>query len=219
MGISESFPMSKQIYLFSISSHPNATHINPLEIHFFKPTIDFSKYDYFIITSKQIAKILSFYEISKEKLLPALCISKQSAKSYEAIGGKVLEIGKGYGDTLVEKIKEYPKTKKWLYLRAEIVASNFVEVCKNDGYDIDESIIYESKCSDSMAKYSFEDDAVLIFTSPSSVECFLRYHHFSSQHKIVVIGKTTLKKIPKEFHPILSKETSIESCMQIAQSL
>ena len=211
--------MSKLIYLFSISSHPKAKHINPLSINFFQPKVDFSKYDNFIITSKQVAKILSFYEVSKKNLLPALCISKQSAKSYEAIGGKVLALGKGYGDTLIEKIKDYPKATKWLYLRAEVVASNFVEVCQNEGYNIEEAVIYQSQCSSQMANIEVEKDAVLVFTSPSSVECFLAHNSFEKTHKIVVIGKTTLKKIPKDIEVHLSKEKTVESCMQIALTL
>jgi len=211
--------MPNQIYLFSISSHPDAIHINPLDINFFSPNVDFSKYDNLIITSKQISKILSFYEIKAELLKPALCISKQSAKSYEAIGGNVFEVGKGYGDTLVQSIKKYPKTRKWLYLRAEVVASDFVQVCQKEGYNIDEIILYSSSCSQEIADCRVDDNAVLIFTSPSSVTCFLQHHSFAKEQKVVVIGKTTLKKIPKEIETILSKEKTIESCMEIALTL
>jgi uroporphyrinogen-III synthase len=207
------------IYLFSISSHPDAKQINPLSIDFFKPSVDFSKYNNFIITSKQVAKILSFYEIPKENLLPALCISKQSAKSYKAIGGNVLEVGKGYGDTLVECIEKYPKETKWLYLRAQTIASDFAQVCRDDGYKIDEEIIYKSSCSSKMTTLFLEENAILVFTSPSAVECFLEHNSFQKKQKVVVIGKTTLKKIPKEVQVVLSKEKTIESCMQIALSL
>ena len=117
---------TKPIYLFSISSHPDAISVNSLDITFLKPDIDFSKYDALIITSKQASKALMQYDKKEYIHLPALCISKQSAKSYEALGGKILAIGEGYGDTLVEKIKSFEKEKKWLYLRAKVVASNFL---------------------------------------------------------------------------------------------
>jgi len=211
--------MSKPIYLFSISSHPKAKHINPLSITFFQPKVDFSKYDSFIITSKQISKILSFYEINNEELKPALCISKQSAKSYKVIGGDVLETAEGYGDTLVKYIEKYPKSTKWLYLRAETVASDFVRLCHDKGYSIDEEILYQSNCSENMINLKIEKNAVLIFTSPSSVECFLKYNNFEPEHKLVVIGKTTLKKIPKGVEVNLSKQKSIESCVEIAKTL
>ncbi|ADN09829.1 uroporphyrinogen-III synthase [Sulfurimonas autotrophica] len=209
----------RPIYLFSISSHPDAISINSLDITFLQPEIDFSKYDYLIITSKQASKALQEYNKKEYINKPALCISKQSAKSFEDLGGQVLAVGGGYGDNLIEQIKSFPKEKKWLYLRAKIVASDFVFTCKEDGYVIGEKVVYESDCSGAIDNVTVQDDAVLIFTSPSSVKCFLKNHSLLHTHKIIVIGKTTAKAIPKNCSYILSDETTIESCMQIAHSL
>jgi len=209
--------MPKPIYLFSISSHPHAKSINSLDIKLLKPEINFLNYDYLIITSKQISEALKQYE--NPELKPALCVSVASAKSYEEIGGEVLDIGGGYGDNLVNKIKEYPKNKKWLYLRAKIVASDFVTTCQSDGYDIDEIIVYESDCSKAIGHVEVENGAVLIFTSPSSVNCFLKNHTINPHAKVVVIGKTTAKAIPKNIDYILSDETTIESCIKIAKNI
>ena len=203
------------IYLFSISSHPDAISVNSLDITFFKPEIDFSKYDYLIITSKQASKALEQYEKELYIDKPALCISQQSAKSFEALGGKILAIGGGYGDTLEEKIKLYPKSKKWLYLRAKEIASDFVKVCKKDGYKIDEAIVYESRCSKEIANVKVEDDAVLIFTSPSSVYCFLQSSELLVSHKVIVIGKTTAKALPQNIDYTISEEKTINGCFKI----
>jgi uroporphyrinogen-III synthase len=207
----------RSLYLFSISSHPDAISINSLDITFFKPDIDFSQYDALIITSKQASKALTQYEKEKYTDLPALCVSVASAQSYEDIGGKVLDIGGGYGDNLLDKIKAYPKEKKWLYLRAKVVASDFVSHCKNEGYNIDEAVIYESDCSKSIESVAVEDDAVLVFTSPSSVKCFLKTHKLTQHHSVIVIGKTTAKALPQEINYILSAKTSIDSCIEIAK--
>lgn len=207
----------KPIYLFSISSHSEAISINSLEINFLKPNIDFSQYDYFIITSKQASKALQQYNKNEYIKKAALCVSTQSAKSFEALGGEVLAIGEGYGDNLVEKIKSYPKSKKWLYLRAKVVASDFVEICKNDGYNIDESIVYESSCSKDILNIEIEKNAILIFTSPSSVICFLKNHILTQEQTIIVIGKTTAKAIPRDFTSLISAKTTVESCIEIAK--
>ena len=204
--------MSKPIYLFSISSHPDAISVNSLDITFFKPDIDFSKYDYFIITSKQTSEALKQYD--DVVLKPALCVSVASAKSYENLGGEILAIGSGYGDNLVEKIKSYPKETKWLYLRAEVVASDFVSISKKDGYKIDEVVVYKSDCSQAIWDIDVQDDAILIFTSPSSVKCFLKNHHISSRARVIVIGKTTAKSLPQDTKFTISKETTIESCFK-----
>ena len=209
----------KQIYLFSLSSHSDAYHVNSLDITFFRPEIDFSKYDYLIITSKQTSKALQQYDKKEYINKPALCVSKQSAKSFEDLGGQVLAVGRGYGDNLIEKISSFEKEKKWLYLRAKVVASDFVLTCKKNGYSIDEAVVYESDCAKAMQKVIVKEDAILIFTSPSSVKCFLKNHSFFNTQQIIVIGKTTAKAVPKNIDYILSNETTIESCMQIAYNL
>lgn len=200
-----------KIYLFSTSSHPEAISVNSLNITLLKPNINFSQYDYFIMTSKQVSKALQEYNPKYFK--PALCISKLTAKAYENIGGTLLEVGMGYGDDLALKIKQYPKSTNWLYLRAEVVASDFVFECQKEGYNIDESIVYKSACSTEIENISVESDSVLIFTSPSSVKCFLKTHEISSLNKTIVIGKTTALALPQHIKYTLSKETTIESCI------
>ncbi len=207
--------MKKQTYLFSISSHPDAVSINSLAITFLKPSIDFSKYDYLIITSKQTSKALKQYEKKSYIDKPGLCVSVASAKSYEELGAKVLDIGGGYGDNLVEKIKSFPKDTKWLYLRAKVVASDFVQRCQNDGYKIDEAIVYESDCSQEILDVKVEDNATLIFTSPSSLKCFLKNSDIKETNNIIVIGTTTAKALPKGIKYVISTQTTIESCMNL----
>ena len=208
--------MPKPIYLFSISSHPDAISINSLSITFIKPEINFSSYDYLIITSKQTSEALKQYKRENYIEKSALCVSTQSALSYEKLGGRVLDIGGGYGDNLVSKIKELPKETKWLYLRAKVVASDFVELCQNEGYHIDEAVVYESDCSQEILDVKVEDDATLIFTSPSSLHCFLKTHTISQLSKIIVIGKTTAKAVPKGLNCQISQKTTIESCLKLA---
>ena len=206
------------IYLFSVSSHPDAIHINSLSVTFFKPDIDFSDVDYLILTSKQAVKALQQYPKEEYIDKKALCISKATAAAYEETGGEVLQIGKGYGDTLTEAIKHYPKETKWLYLRAETVASNFAKELRNEGYEIKEIIVYKSECSKEILEAKVPNEAILIFTSPSSVQCYLRTHTLLASQKIIVIGKTTAKALPEGIKSILSPDTTIESCMQIAQN-
>lgn len=211
--------MQKQIYLFSTSSHPNAKSINSLDIKFLKPNIDFSKYHYLIITSKQAVAALKQYNKSEYRYIPALCISEKSAEAYEEIEGKVLACANGYGDDLVKIVKKFSHAKRWLYLRGESIASDFAEVCRKDGYNIDEEVVYKTKCSNEIKSVNFEDDAVFIFTSPSSIQCFLKNHTISQNTQIIVIGKTTAKALPKGVKYHLSKDKTIQSCIDFAQKL
>jgi len=209
----------RPIYLFSISSHHDAVSVNSLSITFLQPQIDFSKYDAFIITSKQASKALEQYNRDAFENIPALCISQASAKSYELLGGKVLDIGAGYGDTLVQKIANYPKSMRWLYLRAKVVASDFVVSSQKEGYNIEEAIVYESGCSKEILNIEVLEESILIFTSPSSLECFLQTHTLSHQNSLIVIGKTTAKAVPKGIEYQISEKTTIESCIVLAKSI
>ena len=209
----------KEIYLFSISSHPDTINVNSLEINFLKPKIDFLKYDYFIITSKQASKALEQYKKNEYINVPALCISEQSALSYEKLGAKVLETGEGYGDNLISNIKSYPKNTKWLYLRAKIIASDFVQICKHDGYNIDEIVMYESSCSKDIYDIKVKENSILIFTSPSSVDCFLQNNKIDKNTSVIVIGKATAQSLPKDIKYIISEKKTISSCIELAKYL
>ncbi len=211
--------MSKDIYLFATSKSPHAKSIKSLEVRFLKPVIDFAKYDYLIVTSKQTVKALEQYEKEKFINIPALCVSVKSATAYEEFGGKILAVGDGYGDNLVKNIKEFPKETKWLYLRAKLIASDFVQRSKEDGYDIDEEILYVSECSQEILDVRVDDDSTLIFTSPSSIECFLKNNTINPDAKVIVIGKTTADSLPKGVEYLISEKTSIESCLELALSL
>lgn len=211
--------MPKPIYLFATSKNPHAITINSLYIKLLKPAIDFSKYDYLIITSKKASEALKQYDNKEFIKKQALCISLESAKSFRSIGGRVLDVGDGHGDNLKAKIKSYPKGTKWLYLRAKVIASDFAQKLNEHGYHIDEAVVYESKCSKEIERAQIEEKSVLIFTSPSGINCFLKTHTISSNAKVIVIGETTAKALPQGIKYLLPEETTIESCIELAQKL
>lgn len=211
--------MSKDIYLFATSKSPHAKSIKSLDVRLLKPAIDFTKYDYLIITSKQTVKALKQYDKKDFIDIPALCVSAKTSNAYEEFGGKVLAVGDGYGDNLTNNIKEFSKDTRWLYLRAKLIASDFVQRSKNEGYEIDEEILYVSECSQEILDVRVDDDSTLIFTSPSSIECFLKNNTINPDAKVIVIGKTTAESLPDGVEYLISEKTSIESCIELALSL
>lgn len=208
--------MQKNIYLFSLTPFDGVKHIHSLHISTFTPKIDFKNYDFLIITSKQIVEVLKDYDESW-KSLPVLAVSKTTAETVQKAGGKILEFGSGYGDNLVEIISSYSKEKRWLYLRAKEVASSFAFTCKQNGFYIDEIILYETFCTDECLDVNVEDDATLVFTSPSSVKCFLKHHTFYEKQNIIVIGTTTAKAIPHGIQYKIADEPTMQSCIKKAQ--
>ena len=211
--------MSKQIYLFATSKHPHVKSIKSLEVNILKPIIDISKYDNLIITSKQTVKALQQYNLQDYINIPALCVSTKTATAYEDFGGRILAVGDGYGDNLVKYINDFPKDSKWLYLRAELIASDFVQMSKDDGYYIDEKIVYKSECSQEILDVRVSDNSILIFTSPSSIKCFLKNNTISRDAEVIVIGTTTANSLPDGIEYKISENTSIDSCIELALTL
>ena len=199
----------KKIYLFSATPNPKALHVNTLDFDFFQPIINFSNYDYLVLTSKKAVDALQFYKKEEYIDIPALCISKFTKEYYEKFNGKILDIGDGIGSNLQAIIDTYPKDKKWLYLRAKEIAG--------DGLHVDEAIVYESRCSDEILNFKLDNkDAILIFTSPSSVRCFLQNNSLHVEQKVIVIGTTTAKALPTKINYKISDKTSIKSCLELA---
>lgn len=211
--------MSKKIYLFATSKSKDAINIKSLDVRFLKPDINFSKYNYLIITSKQTVKALEQYDKKYFIDIPALCVSIKTANLYKEFGGKILAVGDGYGDNLAKNINEYPKDTKWLYLRAELIASDFVQKSRDEGYKIDEEILYVSECSKEILDVRVSDDSTLIFTSPSSIGCFLKNNTIHPDAKVIVIGTTTANCLPEGISYIISENTSIESCVELALNI
>lgn len=210
--------MDKGIYLFSLSNVVNddIIHINSLHVKPVKTEIDFNGYDYLIITSKQaVATLEELHPTWKTKSV--LAVFGATAKSVIDAGGNLLEIGSGYGDDLKDIICSYPKTIRWLYVRAKEVASGFVSKCVEDGFSIDEKIIYETSCSNEILDVAISDDATLVFTSPSSVKCFLKTHDIAASNRVVVIGQTTARSLPLHVNYLVADEPSIMSCIKKAK--
>ncbi len=211
----------RKIYLFSLTPFDDdeVIHIPTLQVKFLKNDIDFSKYNYLILTSKQAVNYLLTNHDKKDFLnKKALCVSKKTATFYKDIGGDVFEHNKNYGEELIDIIKNEPK-KRWLYLRAKEVASDFVKRLKNEGFCVDEKIVYETRCNEGLKDYSFEEEAVYVFTSPSSVKCFLKYHDIKEKNKVVAIGKTTAYVLKGFKNVITSPKQSVKNCINLAKTL
>lgn len=209
----------RPIYLISKTFHLDRVeviHIPILSIHFLTPDIDFSLYEGIVITSKQGALALKHYCLDWEKLR-IICVGESTAEEVKRQGGIHIEMAQGYGETISNVLRKY--TGKWLYLRPKMIASSWPSCAREEGMILDEVIIYETTCNEAMEKIEIADNGVLIFTSPSSIECFFQKYLLRSTHDIVVIGKTTQNALPLGIKSILSETTSVESCVEKAQEL
>ena len=191
-------------------------HIPILSIHFLTPDIDFSLYDGIIVTSKEAAVALKFYT-PDWNALKVICVGESTAKVMKELGACNIELADGYGMGILEVLS--PHEGKWLYLRPKMIASSWPAYARESGIELDEVIIYETTCNEEIKEIKIAPNGVLIFTSPSSVECFNKKADILPTHDVIVIGKTTQKALPKGVESLLSDQTTIMSCVDMARQI
>lgn len=206
----------RSIYLISKTPYPGVIHLPVLTVQFLKPPIDFSLYDGIIVTSKQGVSALEAYECDWNRL-EVICVGESTAKELKRIGIIHPKIAQGYGENIAHMVSG--SDKRWLYLRPESIASAWPDKLRQEGIDLDEVVIYRTHCNDAMQRVNVEEDGVLIFTSPSSIECYLKHYTILPTHTVITIGKTTQKHLPDGVKSYLSSETSIESCVALATQI
>ena len=208
----------RPIYLISQTPYPGVIHIPILQIRFFAPSIDFSIYQGLIFTSKQAIKSLEHYP-SDWKSLPCICVSESTAITASEAGIKEITIAGGYGESIPDLEILTEKKGKWLYLRPKVIASGWTERAKEQGVEIDEIIVYETVCNTDGELPILEKNGILVFTSPSSIECFFQRYSLCESHEAVVIGKTTQAALPAGIKSTLSESTSVASCLKKAREI
>ncbi len=187
-----------------------------LEINYLKPSIDLKLYDALIFTSKNgifgIDKITSDW-----KSIDAYAIAIQTAKVVKEIHGKLSFTGEnGHGDLFAKELIPHLKNKKVLYVRGKEVVSNLVTILTNNGIICDEVIVYETVCKVHDTIYNLPKNSIFIFSSPSTIKCFLENFTWDETYSAIAIGETTARYFPTYISPIIADERSIESCVKKA---
>ena len=201
------------IYLLSNQKFDGVENLPVIEIEYKNIDIDFDV-DYLLFTSKN--GVIGIDKISdKWKKIPAICIGEPTAKKVKELGGKIEYIANSsYGDDLAQEIIQNFNPSKILFPRAKKVLSNIVEVLKSYDFEVIDKIIYETKCKklDYIPK-----KGIFIFTSPSTIKCFLSQTNWKSTYKAIAIGKKTASFFDGEI--VVSDIQTIDNCIKIAKNM
>ncbi len=208
----------RPIYLISKTPYEGVIHIPILTISFLYPSIDFTQYEGVIFTSKQAVLAIEKYSLDWENL-KCICVSEGTAASAANAGAMDIEVGDGYGRSIPSVLNAKKRSGKWLYLRPKVVASEWVDVARNGGFFIDERVVYETTCNEDARGYTIEKDAVLVFTSPSSIECFCASYPILSSYSIVAIGTTTRAAFDNAKEVQISPQPSVASAIELARKI
>jgi len=182
-------------------------------------SIDFSQSDTLIFTSKQAVITADNIDVSW-KNYPCIAIGPATKKQIEDLGGKVIFYPRSfYGETLSADISQFFRDRKLLYLRPKEVSFDSKGFLEKEGILLQEQIIYETSC----LKYSLEEkpsrDAIIIFTSPSTIHCFLKNFDWDTSYTAIVIGKATKVHLPKNAKYAVADEPMIVSCIEKAKEI
>jgi len=205
------------IYLLNDMHVSGIKNIPLLGIRFLPRHIDILKYDALVFTSKNAVYALDSFN-PKWKSVPCFVIAQKTANVLEQLGGNVAFIGNsGHGNDFASELIPVLKNKRVLYLRAKKVVSNLVSLLKEAHINVDEAIIYETACNKIKHLEVPKPGSVIIFSSPSTIECFFENFSWESSYKAVAIGQTTAQYLPTYVPYVVSKTTSIEDCIALAK--
>ncbi len=207
------------IYLLSPVAREGTVSLPVITFSITAKSIDFSSTDTLLFTSKQA--VVSADAIDKNwKNFPCIAIGPATKKQIEALGGQVIYTPKAfYGETLSTDIVTFFSDKKLLYLRPKEVSFDSKSFLEKEGIVIEEKIIYETSC------IWYEEDnkpvkgAVIIFTSPSTIHCFLKNFVWDESYTAVVIGNATQAHLPSQANFVVADEPSIAACIEKAHTI
>ncbi|MGJ0287507.1 uroporphyrinogen-III synthase [Aliarcobacter cryaerophilus] len=206
--------MSK-IYLLNEQKFDGVENLEVFEIEYLKFDLDLKTYDALVFTSKNAIFSLEENGISW-KSVPSYVIAPKTADIAKEFGANIAFIGfSGHGNDFAYELIPYLKDKKILYVRALKTVSNLANILKENGINIDEVIAYKTSCN-KQEKKALDKNSTIIFTSPSSVECFFKKYSWEDSFKAIAIGRTTAMYLPKNIECEISSITSVEECVKLA---
>jgi len=211
--------MKNNIYLLSPLIKDDTFSLPMIAFTNVAKTISLSTCDTLMFTSKQAVKTA---EILNEtwKNIPCLAIGSATAKQIIELGGRVLYQPKSfYGKVLSQDIIKKFKDKNILYLRPKEVSFDSKTFLSKAGITLEEQIIYETRCIAYDKKETPRKNAIIIFTSPSTIHCFFKSFLWDESYTAIVIGQSTKNHLPKNVRYEVANEATIDACVEKAKEL
>jgi len=175
--------------------------------------------DTLIFTSKQAVKSAERIDPGWKKY-PTIAVGPATKKEIEALGGRVIyHPSSFYGESLSRDIVRYFKDKKLLYLRPRKVSFDTKAYLENAGVELQEQVIYQTSCVPYPAEKAPTKGAIIIFTSPSTMECFFKNFEWDESYTAVLIGEATKAYLKNGMRYVIADKPLIRSCIEKAKSL
>jgi uroporphyrinogen-III synthase len=209
----------KDIYLLSPTPREGTLSLPMIDFAITADHIDFSSCNTLMFTSKQA--VITADQIDPEwKEYPCIAIGPATKKQIEQLGGKVIYQPKDfYSETLSMDLVELFHDRKLLYLRPKEVSFDSKGFLEKNGIILEEQINYETSCLQYKVEKKPHAGSVIIFTSPSTIHCFLENFDWHESYTAVVIGKATKVHLPKNAKYVVADEPLIPACILKAKEI
>ena len=206
------------MYLLNSDNYEGVVNLPMIKINFFSKKIDLSLFDALIFTSKNGVRAIDKIDKSwRQKEIYSIGQgTSREIKRYDA--NLVYTAKNSYGNLFAKEIKQKLEGKKVLFLRAKTVTSKLNMILLSEKINLKEEIVYETTCQDYKFDKKPSKNSIIIFTSPSTVKCFLKNFDWDETYRAVSIGRVTAKSIPSYIKYILSDKQMISSCVELAKS-
>jgi uroporphyrinogen-III synthase len=207
------------IYILSEKKYKDAQNLPVILIKHLSKNINLSHYEALIFSSKNgVIAIDALTDVWKD--IPSYSIGTGTSKEVEKRGGTIVyEARSSYGDDFAKEIREKLNGKKALFLRAKVVTSSLNTILEDAGVLLDEEIVYETVCAECKTLNTPPDGSIIIFSSPSTIECFFQCFTWKLNYTAVVIGTKTASYMPKDIPFEMAPQQSIPSCIELAKKL
>jgi len=207
------------IYLLSPTSKNDTIHLPMITFTVLNVDLDLSTYDVLMFTSKQA--VLSAQILNPNwKDIPCLAIGAATANIIRSLGGQVLHQAEDfYGKTLAKDIITKFRNKNILYLRPTLVSFDSKYFLQIAGLKLDEKILYKTSCIKHKPKDKPLKNAIIIFTSPSTIRCFLKNFEWDDSYTAIVIGIATKSHLPNNVKLFVADKPLIDACIVKAKEI
>ena len=207
------------IYILSEKVYDGAENLPSIMIEFKDNFVSLEGYDALVFSSKNGVKAIEKIN-PKWKKIPAYSIGQGTSQAIVELGGEVVYSARSsYGDDFAREIRERLSGKRVLFLRAKVVTSSLNTILKEAGVLLEEAVVYETKCTPCHELKRPEKGAIMIFSSPSTIECFFHCFSWDESYQAVVIGDKTASFMPKNITYQQAQKQTIPSCIELAQKL
>jgi uroporphyrinogen-III synthase len=207
------------IYLLSPLYKEGTIPLPMIDFKLHNVALETDSYDLLMFTSKQA--VVSAEALNPRwKEIPCLAIGKATANQIEKLGGNVVYHPESfYGESLAQDIIKRFKEKKILYIRPKVVSFDSKTFLAQSGIVLDEKIIYETICQKYTILEKPHPDAIIIFTSPSTIHCFLDNFGWDESYIAIVIGEATKVHLPKHVKVFVADKPLISECIVKAKEV